>query len=226
MIKSIKSKPVDAVVFDAYGTIFDVHAAVLKQAAVLGPLAQPLSDLWRSKQLEYTWVRSLSDRYASFWQLTEQSLDYAIATLAPEHTSLRSAILEAYRDLDAYSDAAAAIHALRSMGFKTAILSNGDADMLERALSASHLSDAFDAVLSVDSIGVYKTAPAAYRLVEDQMGIKPQSTAFVSSNRWDIAGASVAGFHCVWLNRLGRVDEYADMAPAANIRSLDELLTD
>jgi len=222
----IKGIPVETVVFDAYGTIFDVHAAVMKSAAVLGPLARPLSELWRAKQLEYTWIRSLSARYVSFWQLTEESLDYALATIAPDHASLRNTILEAYRDLDAYSDAASALAALRSTGVKTAILSNGDATMLERAVSSAHLGGMFDALLSVETIGVYKTDPAAYRLVEQQMGILPKATAFVSSNRWDIAGANVAGFHCIWLNRLARSDEYPDMAPSAVIQSLAELLTD
>ena len=96
--------------------------------------------------------------------------------------------------------------------------------MLDRAVSASGLSGSFDALLSVEEIQTYKTAPSAYRLVEQNMGVKPESTAFVSSNRWDIAGASVAGFHCLWLNRLGRPDEYADMAPAAIISSLNEVL--
>jgi len=193
---------------------------------VLGPLARPLSELWRAKQLEYTWIRSLSARYVSFWQLTEESLDYALATIAPDHRSLRNTILEAYRDLDAYSDAASALASLRSTGIKTAILSNGDAAMLERAVSSAHLGGMFDALLSVETIGVYKTDPAAYRLVEQHMGVSPKATAFVSSNRWDIAGAKVAGFHCIWLNRLSRADEYTDMAPAAVIQSLAELLPD
>jgi len=222
----IKKNPVEVVVFDAYGTIFDVHAAVMQCAAVLGPLARPLSELWRTKQLEYTWIRTLSGRYASFWQITQDALDYALATLAPDHRALRDTILEAYRDLEAYSDAAPALAALRSTGLKTALLSNGDADMLERAVSSAGLGGLFDALISVETIGVYKTAPAAYRLVEERMGIPPKATAFVSSNRWDIAGASVAGFHCLWLNRLGRPEEYTDMAPSAVLQTLTDLLKD
>ena len=222
--KIIKGKPVEAVVFDAYGTIFDVHAAVMKCAVELGALARPLSELWRSKQLEYTWIRSLSNRYASFWQLTETSLDYALATIAPDHLALRDAILEAYRDIDAYGDAASALLALRSTGLKTAILSNGDTNMLERAVTSAHLDGLFDALLSVETVGIFKTDPAAYRLVEQNMGVTPSATAFVSSNRWDIAGANVAGFHCIWLNRLRRADEYVDMAPAAIIQTLGDLL--
>ena len=224
MMQSIKGKPVEAIVFDAYGTIFDVHAAVMHHASALGALAQPVSDLWRAKQLEYTWIRTLSGRYRSFWQLTEESLDYALHALAPAHRGLRAAILEAYRDLDAYADAKGALEAIRTAGFKTAILSNGDAAMLERAVSASGLSGSFDALLSVEEIQTYKTAPSAYHLVEQKMGVKPEVTAFISSNRWDIAGASVAGFHCLWLNRLGRPDEYVDMAPAAIISSLKDVL--
>lgn len=223
-MQSIKGKPVEAIVFDAYGTIFDVHSAVMHHASTLGALAQPVSDLWRSKQLEYTWIRTLSGRYRSFWQLTEESLDYALQALAPSHRGLRASILEAYRDLDAYADAKGSLAAIRAAGYKTAILSNGDAAMLDRAVSASGLSGSFDALLSVEEIETYKTAPSAYHLVEQKMGVKPEVTAFISSNRWDIAGASVAGFHCLWLNRVGRPDEYADMVPAAIISSLNDVL--
>ncbi len=220
----IKGKAVEAIVFDAYGTLFDVHAAVMHHATELGALAQPVSDLWRAKQLEYTWIRTLSGRYAPFWQLTEEALDYALRTLAPVHLGLRGRVLEAYRDLDAYPDVDKSLADLRATGLKIAILSNGDSTMLERAVAASGLGDAFDALISVDEIKAYKTTPDAYRLVEQHLGIKPEATAFVSSNRWDIAGASIAGFHSLWLNRAGRVDEYADMAPAAVIVQLGDIV--
>jgi len=226
MASIIKGKSVEAIVFDAYGTIFDVHAAVMHHAGTLGALAQPVSDLWRAKQLEYTWIRTLSGRYASFWQLTEEALTYALQTLAPDHLALRNGLLEAYRDLDAYPDATDALAAIRATGLKTAILSNGDKSMLDRAVSSSGLSESFDSLISVEDIRTYKTSPSAYRLVEQQMGIKPEATAFVSSNRWDIAGASVAGFHCLWLNRSGRPDEYMDMAPASIIHTLAGILND
>jgi 2-haloacid dehalogenase len=179
--------------------------------------------LWRAKQLEYTWVRTLSDRYQSFWALTEASLDYALALLAPAHKGLRPRLLEAYRELSAYPDAAAALARLKQAGLKTAILSNGDSDLLTRAVAAAGLTDGFDALLSVDAIRAYKTAPEAYRLVEERLGVAPGATVFVSSNRWDIAGAVVAGFRCVWLNRAGRPDEYPDLAPEAVITGLDAL---
>ena len=222
-MRIIGDPQIGAVVFDAYGTVFDVHSAVMRHGAELGALAQPVSDLWRAKQLEYTWVRTLSGRYQSFWALTEASLDYALALLAPAHKALCPRLLEAYRELSAYPDAAAALARLKQAGLKTAILSNGDSDLLIRAVGAAGLTDGFDALLSVDAIRAYKTAPAAYHLVAEQLGVAPGATVFVSSNRWDIAGAVAAGFRCVWLNRAGRPDEYPDLAPEAVIGGLNGL---
>ena len=211
------------VVFDAYGTVFDVHSAVMRAGQALGPRAQALSDLWRQKQLEYTWVRTLMGRYDSFWALTEQSLDYALATLAPEHSGLRTALLEAYRHLDAYSDARPVLERLRQNKIKTAILSNGDGTMLEDAVKAAGLDALFDGLISVEEIGLYKTAPEAYQLVKGAFGIEANRTLFISSNRWDVSGARLAGFHPLWINRTGRVDEYSDCPPDAILKSLGEI---
>ena len=212
----------DIVVFDAYGTVFDVHSAILHHGAALGQKAQAVSDLWRQKQLEYTWVRTLMGRYASFWSLTEQSLDYALATLAPEHSALRPALLEAYRHLDAYPDARPTLERLRAAGVKTAILSNGDGPMLAEAVKAAGLGALFDGLISIEEIGLYKTAPEAYQLVKGAFGIAPERTLFVSSNRWDVAGARLAGFQ-LWINRTARMDEYLDCPPDAILKNLGEI---
>ena len=214
----------DIVVFDAYGTIFDVHSAVLHAGQALGERAQAVSDLWRQKQLEYTWVRTLMGRYQSFWSLTEQSLDFALQTLAPDHLHMRSALLAAYRHLDAYPDAKPTLARLRHAGVKTAILSNGDGGMLEDAVAAADLADRFDGLLSVEEIGRYKTAPEAYELVEAAFAIPPARTLFISSNRWDIAGARSAGFHPYWINRTQRADEYHDCPPDLIVEQLSDIL--
>ena len=222
-MRFVKDIEADIVVFDAYGTIFDVHSAVMRAGQALGPQAQAVSDLWRQKQLEYTWVRTLMGRYESFWALTEESLDYALATLAPAQKDLRAALLESYRHLAAYDDVRPVLERIRAKGAKTAILSNGDGTMLEDAVKAASLEALFDGLISIEEIGLYKTAPDAYRLVKGAFGIEPNRTLFISSNRWDVAGARLAGFHPLWINRTGRSDEYRDCPPDAILKNLGEI---
>lgn len=209
-----------AVVFDAYGTLFDVHSAVMRHAGAVGPQAQALSDLWRAKQLEYTWILTMAGRYRDFWQLTQEALDYALAKDPAVDAAVRPRLLEAYRVLDAYPDAAALLDRLRGAGFKTAILSNGEPGMLADAAHSSGLASRLDAILSVDSLRAFKTAPAAYRLVTDHFACATGDILFVSSNRWDVAGASAFGFRCLWVNRAGNPDEYPGLAPMAVLRDL------
>ncbi len=210
--------------FDAYGTLFDVHAAVRLHAAALGPDAQRFSDLWRMKQLEYSWVRTLAGRYQDFWALTVEALDYCYATFPNADPELRHELLQAYRTLDCYPEVPPLIRAAKQAGKKLAILSNGAHDMLDSAITAAGLSGLFDAVLSVDEIDAYKTDPRAYRLVTDHFSVKPEAVSFQSSNRWDIAGAAAFGFRAVWINRSGAPEEYSDMPPAAVLPSLEGLL--
>lgn len=214
----------DVYVFDAYGTLFDVHSAVARHAGEIGPQAAALSDLWRTKQLEYTWVRSLAGRYRDFQALTEEALDFAAARCGGLSPALRARLLSAYSVLDAYPHAAATLDALRARGARTAILSNGTPAMLEEAVASAGLATRFDAILSVDELRLYKTAPAAYALVGNHFGVGPAQVSFLSSNRWDIAGAAAFGFRCVWVNRSGSPDEYGELAPGAVVTSLDGLL--
>lgn len=213
-----------AVVFDAYGTLLDVHSAVQRHASSVGPDAKSVSDAWRQKQLEYSWVLSLSGRYTAFWTLTERALDYALARHPNVDPSLRPALLEAYRRLDAYPEVPAALGALRAAGLKTAILSNGDTAMLDMSVRSAALHDLLDAVLSVDPAGIFKTSPRAYDLAPERLGVDIREIVFVSSNRWDVAGAAAYGFTPVWVNRTDQPDEYPDLAPAQVIDSLNALL--
>ena len=222
-MRFIKDIEADIVVFDAYGTVFDIHSAVMRAGQALGTRAQTVSDLWRQKQLEYTWVRTLMGRYESFWALTEESLDYALATLAPDQMALRTALLESYRHLAAYEDVRPVLERLRKNKVKITILSNGDGTMLEDTVKAAGLDAHFDGLISIEEIGQYKTAPDAYRLVKGAFGIEPHRTLFISSNRWDVAGARLAGFHPLWINRAGRSDEYRDCPPDAILNSLTEI---
>lgn len=214
---------VKAVIFDAYGTLFDVHSAVGRHAARIGPEAARLSEIWRAKQLEYSWVLSLAGRYETFWTLTEQALDFAFARCPDIDRSTRPLLLDAYRRLDAYPEARSALRTLRLRGLRTGILSNGDPGMLNDAVSSTGLAGDLDIVLSVDAVKVFKTSPLAYQLALEALSVKADEIVFVSSNRWDIAGAAAFGFEPVWVNRLGLPDEYPALTPVAVVADLSAL---
>lgn len=226
MTESVRAMPagVTAAVFDAYGTLFDVNAAVARHADAVGPDAARLSELWRAKQLEYSWVLSLAGRYAPFWTLTERALDYALALHPTVDRSLRERLLDAYRELDAYPEVPAVLIRLRERGIRTAILTNGDTAMVDRAVASAGLGPHLDAVVSVDEAQVFKTDPRAYRIALDRLGLRAGEVLFCSSNRWDVAGATAFGLTCAWVNRRGLPDEYPDLPPASVIASLDGLL--
>ena len=211
-------------VFDAYGTLFDVHSAVARHAGALGPRADSLSEVWRTKQLEYSWVHGLMGRYVAFWDLTERALDFALAKHPEIDRGFREKLLDAYRDLDAYDEVPGVLERLRERGVKTALFSNGNAAMLERAVASSGLGEQLDAVLSVDPVRTFKTAPAAYQMVLDQLATERNTVLFFSSNRWDIAGATAFGFDAVWVNRKEQPDEYPDQPPRAVVKSLEDVI--
>ncbi len=209
--------------FDAYGTLFDVHAAVRRHADAVGPDAARLSDIWRAKQLEYSWVRTLMGRYLDFWTLTEQALDFAYAAVPSANRAARAALLDAYRGLDCYPEVPELLRSMKRQGKQLAILSNGSPDMLASAVAAASLEGVFDAVLSVDELSIYKADQRVYELVTTRFRVYPQAVSFQSSNRWDIAGATAFGFRTVWINRAGVPDEYADLSPSAVLPSLQGL---
>jgi 2-haloacid dehalogenase len=213
-------------VFDAYGTLFDVHSAVARLADRVGPEAGRLSALWRTKQLEYSWVRGLMRRHADFWRLTEDALDYALAAVGGIDPTLRRPLLDAYRSLDAYPEVPEVLKALRGRGASLAILSNGSPAMLADAVRSAGLGDRFDAVLSVEEVGIFKPDPAVYRLVLDRFGGSAEDVSFQSSNAWDVAGASAFGFATVWINRTGQPREYPDVGKVREARDLTALLTE
>ena len=215
-------RAVEACVFDAYGTLFDVNAAARHRRADLGDRADALAELWRAKQLQYTWLRSLMGRYADFWQVTSDALDYALAALDLRDAALRERLLDLYRTLDAYPDVAPTLERLGAAGRRTAILSNGSPAMLAAAVAHAGLADRLDAVLSVDEVGIYKPHPDVYRLAVDRLALAPARIAFVSANAWDVAGAAAFGFQAVWLNRSGGQSECLPAQPAAEIAALSE----
>ena len=217
--------PLPVFVFDAYGTLFDVHAAIGRHRAAAGPDADRLSELWRTKQLEYSWTLTLAGRYEDFWTLTGRALDFALARFPSVDRALKPRLMDAYRTLDAFADAGAILRTLKARGHSTAILSNGSTAMLSAAVDAARLGGDLDAVLSVDRVRMYKPRAEVYRLVTDHFGIAPADVMFVSSNRWDVMGATAFGFRAAWINRGRMPEEYADLAP---VRVLSDLggLTD
>jgi 2-haloacid dehalogenase len=217
--------PVRAFVFDAYGTLFDVHAAVARYRDAAGPEADRFSEIWRLKQLEYAWMLSAAGHYVDFWTLTERALDHAFARCPSVDRALRPALLDCYFKLDAFPDARAALAALKAKGVRTAILSNGSPKMLSAAVENAKLGGELDAVLSVDAIRLYKPAARVYALVTDAFALRPADVAFVSSNRWDVMGATAFGFRCVWVNRANMSDEYPEFAPVKVVRDLASLAT-
>jgi 2-haloacid dehalogenase len=217
--------PARAFVFDAYGTLFDVHSAVARYRDAAGPEADRFSEIWRAKQLEYAWLLSAAGHYVDFWTLSERALDHAFARCPSVDRALRPALLDCYFKLDAFPDAREALAALKAKGLRTAILSNGSPRMLGAAVDNAQIGGDLDAVLSVDAIGIYKPRAEVYALVTGAFAIAPEDVAFVSSNRWDVMGATAFGFRCVWVNRTGAPDEYPEFAPVKVVRDLASLPT-
>ena len=211
-----------AFIFDAYGTLFDVHS-VVEAGRALTDDPQALSTLWRQKQLEYTWLRTLMGRYEDFWAVTEAALRFALMRLGigVGDEGVRR-LMAAYLSLATFPDVAGALTAMVSTPL--GILSNGSPRMLEAAVRSSGLEGAFRHVLSVDSVKAYKPAPAVYELGSRAFGLPPGDILFVSSNAWDVAGAKAFGYRTCWCNRLAAPMDGLGVSPDLEVRRLDEIL--
>ncbi|CAB5147961.1 Haloacid dehalogenase, type II (EC [Olavius algarvensis associated proteobacterium Delta 3] len=212
-----------ACVFDAYGTLFDVHSAVGKYRQRLGDLADPVSLLWRTKQLEYTWLRSLMGHHADFWQVTRDALDFAFDMHHLKDPELRKDLIDAYLHLDCYPEVPEALSTLKARGFKIAILSNGTPAMLEAAVTNSGLGGLIEQNFSVEEVGIFKPDPRVYQLAVDGLDVTSGEIVFQSSNAWDASGASAFGFKVAWINRFDQSAERLPGRPDAEIRNLMEL---
>jgi len=211
-----------AFVFDAYGTLFDVHSVVEAGRAVTAD-PQALSTLWRQKQLEYTWLRTLMGRYEDFWAVTEAALRFALDRLGIRagEESVRH-LMEAYLSLATFPEVKGALAAMA--GTPLGILSNGSPRMLEAAVRSSGLGGIFRHVLSVDSVRAYKPSRAVYELGTQAFGLPAGEILFVSSNAWDVSGAKAFGYRCCWCNRLGAPMEHLGVSPDLEVRGLGEIL--
>ncbi len=212
-----------ACVFDAYGTLFDVASAARGCKDVLGDNAGALATIWRDRQLQYSWLRAVQGRHADFWQVTGDALDFALETLAIDAPGLRERLMAMYLAPEVFPEVPQVLNRLKRAGLLTAILSNGSPPMLDAAVRGAHLEKLLDAVLSVESVGVYKPHPKVYQLAVDRLGIPARAIAFQSSNAWDAHAAAAFGMQVVWCNRYGQRAERLPGAPDREIRSLAQL---
>jgi 2-haloacid dehalogenase len=212
-----------ACVFDAYGTLFDFNSAARQAQDALGPAWQQLSEVWRTKQLQYTWLRSLMRRHLDFWKVTGDALDFAMSTMGIDDPTLRERLMGLYLQLDAYPEVDGVLRGLKESGRRCAILSNGTPAMLAAAVSNAGIAERLDAVLSVEDVGVFKPDPRVYQLAIDRLGLPAREICFVSSNAWDAFAAKAFGMRVVWCNRFGQAPERIPELPDAQVTRLSEL---
>ena len=214
---------IKACVFDAYGTLFDVHSAVGRHGHRLGKIADQVSSVWRTKQLEYTWLRSLMHHHADFWQVTQDALDFAFAMHDLEDPELAKDLMNAYLHLECYPEIPEVLSTLRTRGFKTAILSNGTPAMLKAVVTSAGLEGLIDKIFSVEDVGAFKPDPRVYQMAVDGLAVEPEEIVFQSANAWDAFGASAFGFRVAWINRFGQMEEQLPGHPDLQLRDLGEL---
>jgi 2-haloacid dehalogenase len=224
-MSTLQLHDIEACVFDAYGTLFDFNTAAAGARDELGDDWQRLSDLWRLKQLQYTWLRGLAQHHADFRQVTGDALDFALATLKIERPGLRDRLMNLYLQLSTYPEVPAMLRELKGRDMKLAILSNGTPPMLAAIVSNSGLEGVFDAVLSVEEVGVFKPHPSVYRLAAERLKIAPARICFLSSNGWDAFSAKAFGFQVIWCNRFGQAAERIPATPDGEITDLSALPT-
>ena len=214
---------IKACVFDAYGTLFDFNSAAERSRDVLGDKADELSAVWRTKQLQYTWLRGLMGKHAPFWQVTGEALDYALDTLEIDDPVLRQRLMDLYLRIEAFPEVLEVLKALKDGGMKTAILSNGSPDMLAAAVENTGTGPYLDAVLSVEDVGVFKPHFSVYQLACDRLGVAAGEISFQSSNAWDAVGAATFGMRVVWINRYGQRRERLTADPDIEVSSMTDL---
>ena len=215
---------VRACVFDAYGTLFDFASAAAHCADVLGDRTAPLTALWRDKQLQYSWLRSLQGRYVPFRKVTADALDYALAAHAIADPALRARLLALYDTLDPFPEVPAVLGHLAARGYRLAILSNGSPDMLAPLVDRPGIREHLAAVMSVDEVGIFKTSPFVYRHAAERLGLDPAQICFFSSNGWDAWAAADFGMRVMWCNRAGLPPERLPGTPDLTLSTLADAL--
>lgn len=219
-----KFKNIKLCVFDAYGTLFDINSVTKDYFNELGNIKDAFSKLWRSKQLEYTWLYSLMKRYDNFGCITEESLDYALNYFNIKNDCLRTNLLKSYENISCYKEVPDVLSKLKQKGIQRSILSNATAEMLTIAINNSNINSYIDSCLTVDNIKMYKPDPAVYNLVLEKYHVNKNQILFISSNSWDISGAKSFGFNVAWINRLNNAKEALPFKPDVELKSLPDLL--
>ena len=215
-------KNVKAIIFDAYGTLFDVNSAAEKCKDKIGDKWEPFANFWRTTQLEYTWLRSLMGRHKDFWQVTEDSLDKSMKAFDID-TSMKNELLNLYKILSPYKEVSETLKALKEKKFKLAILSNGTPSLLNELVKSNNLNNLFDDIFSIEEVGVYKPDSKVYDIPVKKYKIKKDEIAFLSANTWDVSGGGNYGYQAIWVNRNNNIFDNLDYKPTNEIKSLKEL---
>ena len=214
---------VKAIIFDAYGTLFDVNSAAEKCKDKIGDKWEGFANFWRTTQLEYTWLRSLMDRHKDFWQITEDSLDKSIKVFNID-PSMKNELLNLYKILSPYKEVPKTLKTLKEKKFKLAILSNGTPSLLDELVKSNHLENLFDDIFSIEQVGVYKPSSRVYDMPIKKYNINKSEVAFLSANTWDVSGGGNYGYQSIWVNRNNTIFDNLDFKPKYQITDLNKLI--
>ena len=215
-------KNIKAIIFDAYGTLFDVNSAAEKCKDKIGDKWEPFANFWRTTQLEYTWLRSLMNRHKDFWQITEDSLDKSMMAFNI-NPKMKDELLKLYKVLSPFKEVPETLKTLKEKNFKLAILSNGTPSLLNQLVKSNNLDNLFDDLFSIEEVKIYKPDSKVYDLPIKKYEIKKNEVAFLSANTWDVSGAGNYGYNAIWVNRNNNIFDYLDYKPSNQIKSLTGL---
>ena len=216
-------KNIKAIIFDAYGTLFDVNSAAEKCKDKIGDKWEGFANFWRTTQLEYTWLRSLMKRHKDFWQITEDSLDKSMKTYKIDPT-MKNELLNLYKTLSPYKEVHEVLIKLKEKNFKLAILSNGTPSLLNELVKSNNLENVFDDLFSIEQVGIYKPDSKVYDMPINKYQIEKNEVYFLSSNTWDVSGGGNYGYNSIWVNRNNNIFDKLDYSPKHQIKQLGELL--
>ena len=216
-------KDIKAIVFDAYGTLFDVNSAAEKCKGKIGDKWEGFANFWRTTQLEYTWLRSLMNRHKNFWQVTDDSLDKSMKVFKID-VSMKNELLDLYKVLSSYPEVKAVLKSLRAKEYKLAVLSNGTPALLNELIRSNSLEDIFDDIFSIEKVGIYKPDTKVYAMPVEKYQIRSEEIAFLSSNTWDVSGGGNYGYNAIWVNRNNNIFDNLDYKPKNEVNNLTQLL--
>ena len=216
-------KNIKAIIFDAYGTLFDVNSAAEKCKDKIGDKWEGFANHWRTTQLEYTWLRSLMKRHKDFWQVTEESLDKSMKNYEID-SSMRKELLDLYKILSTFEEVPEVLKSLKEKNYKLAILSNGTPSLLDELVKSNNLENIFDDIFSIEEVGIYKPDSKVYDLPINQYQIQKNEVVFLSANTWDVSGGGNYGYNSIWVNRKNNTFDNLDYVPKHQIKDLSKLL--